>query len=140
MSKSTIGTYKHTVWHSCATYVKLRDSDKNGWCRCCTCNKAIRYDDSNTQAGHFVPGHNNTTYFDDAHIHAQCYMCNNYGNGEQAKYSLFLKKKYGYDDATLEEILNRKFAKKKVTMEELKDIKKHFDECSDLLRKEKGLK
>jgi hypothetical protein len=135
-----IESYKHTVWTSCAKYIKLRDADKNGWCRCCTCNKAIRYNDSNTQAGHYVPGHNNTTYFDDAFIHVQCYTCNYYGRGEQGKYGLFLKKKYGYDDATLEEVLNRKFANKRVTLVELKEVKKRFDDASNLLRKEKGLK
>ncbi len=139
MGKSTIATYKHTVWNSCAKYIKLRDADNNGFCRCCTCEKIIAYNDSNTQAGHYVPGHNNSTYFDDAHIHAQCYTCNHHGRGEQGKYGLFLKKKYGYDDATLEEVLSMKRKKKKVTMEELKEKKRWFDEESSKLRKKKGL-
>lgn len=139
MAKSTIKTFKHTVWKSCATFIKLRDSDKNGFIKCCTCERIIRYDEPTTQAGHYVPGHNNSTYFDDAHIHGQCYTCNHYGRGEQGKYGLFLKKKYGYNDEILEEILAMKHKTKKVTMEDLKGIKKTFDEASALLRKEKGL-
>lgn len=139
MSKSTTKTFKHTVWKSCAIFIKLRDADCNGIVKCCTCGKLMSIYNQNCQAGHYVPGHNNSTYFDDAHIFSQCTFCNFHGNGEQGKYGIFLKKKYGYTDEILEELLAMKHKTKKVTMEELKEIKRTFDEASVKLRKEKGL-
>lgn len=139
MSKSTVKTYKHTVWASCAKYIKVRDANRLGWCKCCTCNKEIFWNDPNTQAGHFIPGHNNTTYFEEKIIHAQCYVCNHHGRGEQLLYALFMKKTYGYDDATLEEMRYWKSKVKKFTMTELKELKQYFDNEFERIRKEKSL-
>lgn len=138
--KSTPKTYKKTVWKSCATYIKLRDANSEGLVQCCTCPRMLSIYAPECQAGHYVPGHNNTTYFDDAIIHCQCDKCNGYGKGEQAKYSIFLKKKYGHTDEILEELLALKHkTRKSFTMDELKVIKKTFDEASIRLRAEKGL-
>ena len=140
MGKSTIGTYKKTVWKSLATFIKLRESDKYGMVVCVTCPQKMSIYDSNCNAGHFVSGRGNSVLFDDAHIFPQCNVCNCQGSGEQFKYAIFLKERYGYDDATLDEILCRRHEIKKYTLVELKDMKKNYDRLSEELRKEKGLK
>lgn len=141
MAKSTPKTFKKTVWKSCAAFVKLRDADSEGKAKCCTCPRIVSIYEEDCHAGHYVSGHNNTTYFDDAIIHIQCSGCNKYGNGEQGKYGLFLKKKYGYDDMILEELLAlKRKTRKAFTMAELKDIKLTFDQAITQLCKEKGLK
>lgn len=139
MAKSTTKTYKQTVWRFCATYVKLRDADKMGFCLCCTCTKVMPYNDPECQAGHFIPGHNNTTYFDTSIIHAQCTDCNLGGAGMHWRYGQFMKKKYGHTDEILEEMQTWRHKTKKVTLDELKELKKWFDDESNKLRKEKGL-
>lgn len=139
MSKSTLKTYKKTVWLACARYIKIRDANKMGICRCCTCEKSMIWNDPDCQAGHFIPGHNNTTYFEEKIIHAQCSHCNLGGQGMQYEYGKFMKKIYGYDEATLDEMQTWRHKVKKVTMQELKDIKEYFDNEFDRIKKEKGL-
>ena len=140
MPKSTIGTYKKTVWKSLATFIKLREADKFGVVTCVTCPKRMSIYDTECNAGHFVPGRGNSALFDDAHIFPQCNVCNCQGGGEQFKYGIFLKERYGYDDGVLDEILCRRHEVKKYTLTELRNIKKNYDRLSDELRKEKGLK
>ena len=135
-----IKSYKKTVWKSCADYVKLREANIHGFLKCITCNKTMHYKDESCNAGHFVPGRGNEVLYDDTHIFPQCAGCNCDGGGEQYKFGEFLKKKYGYDNATLEEILQMRHKSRKYTLEELKEIKRRFDDASNLLRKEKGLK
>jgi len=122
-----IGSYKKKVWAIVAKYIKARDANHEGIARCCTCNKEFKYNDPQLHAGHFVPGRTNNIIFDDSIIHAQCYKCNIWGHGEGARYVLFMKKKYGYSDEDIEDILHRKHIIKKFTLESLKEIKEQFE-------------
>lgn len=140
MSKSTIGTYKKTVWKSCSAYVKVRDCDEDGLVKCCTCRTILSIYDSNCHAGHFVNSRCNSVLFDDAIIHPQCDKCNMFNHGQQARYGFFLKKKYGYDDLILEELLLQKNKIKKFTMTELKEIKANFDKAIKTICNEKGIR
>ena len=137
--KSTAKTYKKTVWVSFARYIKVRDADYDGWVKCCTCPKRLRYDDSGLNAGHFISGHNNTTLFNEAIVHGQCVDCNLGGQGMQYEYGKFMMAKYGYDQATLDEMQTWRHKVKKVTLEELKDLKVYFDSEYERIKKEKGI-
>lgn len=139
MSASTLRTYKKTVWKACSRYIKMRDASNDGYVNCCTCNKILFWTSEDLNAGHFIPGHNNTTYFDEKIIHGQCVGCNLGGGGMQYEYGKFMKSKYSYNESTLDEMQTWRHKVKKVTMEDLKDIKKYFDTEFDRLRKEKGL-
>ena len=130
-------SFKHTVWDSCAIYVKLREADLNGNCKCCTCGKTGYWKEFD--AGHFVPGRGNAVLFDDAHIFPQCPGCNCKGGGEQYKFGEFLKKRYGYSNEILEEILNMRHTVKKYNLFELKLIRNRFNDEIARLRKEKGI-
>ena len=55
----------------------------------------IVYDFANLQAGHFIPGREDSILFDPACVHAQCYRCNVKRSGEWVKYFRFMEKKYG---------------------------------------------
>lgn len=98
----------------------------------------MHYKDSD--AGHFVPGRGNEVLFDDAHIFPQCQGCNFDGGGEQYKYGLFLKKKYGYTDQIIDEIINKRHKVKKFSLSELKEIKISFDLEIKRLKEKKGIK
>jgi hypothetical protein len=63
-------------------------------------------------------------------------VCN---HGEQGKYALFIKKKYGYDDDTIQEVLDRKRGIKKFIPEDLYKLQRHYEEETERLMKEKGL-
>jgi hypothetical protein len=90
---------KDRAWKCFADYIKLRDSDWRGICKCCTCGREIELGTQECQAGHLVHGRSNAVLFDERIVHAQCSTCNSkfIGNGEQGKYTLFMLKK-GYTD------------------------------------------
>lgn len=128
---------KLKAWTACSIYVRLREADQDGYVKCITCPEVMFWEDAD--AGHWVCGRNNTNLFDDAHIFPQCQKCNHAGGGEEYKYTQAMKKKYGYDDATCQEILNRKFAHKKLPDAEVDEIYKNFKEQALNFAKEKSL-
>lgn len=139
MPHSTVRSYKKTVWKSFALYIKVRDSSDFGECICATCGKFMRWNEPDCQAGHFVSGRGANVLFDEELVYAQCSGCNLYGNGKTWEFGRFLMNKFGYDYATLDELQNRKHTTKKYTMQELKDLKNHYDTECARIRKEKGL-
>lgn len=87
--------YRKKAWKQFSIYVRTRDSDNNGYCKCCTCEAIdeIRY----FQAGHFVAGRNNSILFREDNCHAQDVGCNMFGGGRPAIYYQFMLKNYGIE-------------------------------------------
>ena len=69
-------------------YIRLRDADKEGYCRCCTCGEKTHW--SKIQAGHFISRKHYSTRWDEANVNAQCVKCNVFKYGEAYLYSLYL--------------------------------------------------
>lgn len=139
MARSSIKTYKNTVWKEFSRYIKLRDADKDGFCTCCTCNKKLRFDDINCHAGHFVSGRGNNVLFDETIVHAQCSYCNKYLSGNYHNYTVFMMEKYKLNWEDIKEIQNRKLIDKKYTLIELKELKKIYADLAEEIRKSKCL-
>lgn len=74
-------------------YVRIRDSDKNGYAECITCDVQKPWKDM--QAGHFISRRFNILRFVDANVNAQCVKCNVFRYGEQYAYSRAIDLKYG---------------------------------------------
>jgi hypothetical protein len=97
-------------------YIRLKNSDKNGYCVCITCNKKLHWKE--IQAGHFISRKHYSTRWDEDNVHPQCVACNVYRAGEQYKYSVALgpylsdkiymksQKIVKYKDYELEEKIN----------------------------------
>ena len=71
-------------------YIRLRDSDKNGFCKCISCKKKAFWRE--VDAGHFVGRRHLITRFDPKNVYAQCRYCNRYSSGNQYAYSIALEK------------------------------------------------
>ena len=114
--KSPTTIAKDHAWDACSVYVRTRDAyntchgkttwieDKLGFTKevlvgkCCTCNKEYRaFGQACAQAGHFVPGRNASTLFDERGIHLQCFNCNKTLKGNPRKYQSFMEVTYGQD-------------------------------------------
>jgi hypothetical protein len=72
-------------------YVRQRDSDSNGYCKCITCGESSHW--KKIQAGHFISRKHYATRWDEENVYAQCIACNVFRYGEQYKYSLSLGQK-----------------------------------------------
>ena len=84
---------KADKWFS--IYIRLRDSDSNGYCRCITCGKAENW--KYMDAGHFVQRQHLGTRYDEQNVNSQCKGCNNknWNQGEQYRHGIAIDQKYG---------------------------------------------
>ena len=69
-------------------YIRMRDTDKNGNCKCFTCDADLEF--KRTQAGHFISRSLKATRWDERNVKVQCARCNNWMEGRQFEFSLKL--------------------------------------------------
>lgn len=73
-------------------YIRLKDADVRGYCRCVTCNKVDYY--KNMQNGHYLTRANYKYRRSDDNCFPQCVTCNVRLNGNYKSYTLFMIKKF----------------------------------------------
>ena len=78
-----------------STYIRLRDSDENGYGRCISCNKIIHWKEGD--AGHAVNRRHLSLRYDEKNVNLQCRSCNRFDESNSIGYYNGLIKKYGYD-------------------------------------------
>ena len=90
------------LWKVFSLYIRLRDSNEEGYGKCITCRKIIHY--TQGDAGHGIGRQHKSVKFHPRNNHLQCRRCNFYGAGEQAAYKEAVEKIYGegtWDELTL---------------------------------------
>lgn len=93
----SITKLKEKLWKIVSEYVRLRDSDDDNYCVCCTCWERRHYKDS-MQGGHYIAsGQSSFHRYNEKNIHAQCYWCNVGKNGNVLEYREFMIRKYGQE-------------------------------------------
>lgn len=85
--KKSTKSLKSKAWKLCSEYIRKREK------KCFTCDIVVDYKESD--AGHFIHGHNKLTFFEPDNIHKQCKRCNLYLSGNEAIYTLRMIDKYG---------------------------------------------
>ena len=115
--ETTITTLKKRLWKIFSIYIRMRDClETTGTVDhglCCTCKRD--YPIGKLQAGHFIPGREDSILFDPACVHAQCYRCNVQRSGEWVKYFRFMEKKY--DREFIFNLMEKSEAKCRITPE-----------------------
>ena len=132
----TITALKKRLWKVFSLYIRLRDADDRGYCKCITCGKRHHY--TNIDAGHFIPkSAGNAIYFDEENVNAQCRSCNSFHSGEQYKYGLAIDDKFG--DGTAKKLLKKSTQTKKFTQQELLDMIDYYKQAIKDIKKAKNL-
>jgi len=103
-------------------YIRLRDSDKNGICKCITCGGYHHW--KQLDNGHFVKRQHLSLRFNEINCNAQCRKCNWLGQGEDVKYQAALQKKYG--DDIIDKLLAAKNQAAKFSQFEIDALTKHY--------------
>ena len=85
-------------------FIRLRDSDEDGICRCITCGSPHHWKQMDN--GHYIKRQHLALRFSEISCNAQCRKCNWLGQGEDVKYKDALIKKHG------QEVYNRLLASK----------------------------
>ena len=114
----TVAQLKRQADKYFSTYIRLRDSDRNGLAKCITCGIKKPYKEM--QNGHFVKRSVSLLRYDDENCNAQCMQCNVFKYGEQYKYAKEIDLKYGV--GTADKLHAQRHTTHSFTAQELLDI------------------
>jgi len=95
LKKWSIAKWKKEAKQVFQKYCRLRDADKNGYVKCCTCPKTGYWEKDGFDGGHFIRSNHSFMCFDERNVHAQCKRCNNFLRGNWEAYAKFIKDTYG---------------------------------------------
>ena len=115
-------------------YIRLRDTDENGYGKCITCQKTFHYKD--LECGHFRHRRHMCTRWHSRNAHAQCVECN---RGD-SMVSYIVAMMNMYSDNTVSEILWLSNQGCKFTKQELKDKYNYYSELVKSMKAEKMFK
>lgn len=91
--QQSITTLKNKLDRVFSEYIRLRDSDKNGYCRCISCG-AVKYW-TELDNGHFINRSHMSLRFSEKNCNAQCRPCNRFDESNFLGYQRGLIGKYG---------------------------------------------
>lgn len=118
-------------------YIRLRDSDANGYCRCISCNRVHYWKD--IQNGHYMSRRYLSTRFDEMNCNAQCVACNIFNQGNIQMYRQNLIKKIGEKNVDYLEY-KAKGTIKRYSIFELQELIKYYSVLVKKLSEEKGIR
>lgn len=94
--KSTTASLKKKAWKILSEFIRRSYSDRNGFCRCYTCEKVLDWK-TDAQAGHAIGGRRGAVLLDPEIIRPQCVGCNVFGRGNYPIFTTKLIKEKGMD-------------------------------------------
>lgn len=74
-------------------YIRRRDADKQGICRCITCGRPFHWKE--IDAGHFISRDRKATRWNEKNVNSQCQSENRFHAGEQYAHGKAIDRKYG---------------------------------------------
>ena len=78
-------------------YIRLRDSDEHGYCRCITCGGIYHWKDCD--CGHFISRGKKAVRFEETNSHSQCRKCNRFRSGMWLEYEAAVNETHGPEEA-----------------------------------------
>lgn len=116
-------------------YIRLRDSDNNGYVRCISCGKIVHWKD--IHCGHFVNRGHMSTRFNEKNCNGQCLGCNSFDEGNNIGYTRGLIKKYG--PGIIDELEILKHQESHLSEFEYKVLIDHYSKKVKELHENKGI-
>ena len=122
----TISKLKKKLDKLFSEYIRRRDSDFKGNCKCISCGKEAPAFGGSIHAGHLFSRRYLSTRYDEKNVNAQCNYCNTFLNGNQIKAARGVEKKWG--KGTVKELEDRIHVTVKLTrvdyLEAIENIKR----------------
>ncbi len=129
------------VWAMFSKFIRARDADWNGYCKCISCGRVKKWNDS-IDAGHYIPkGSDSALKYNEINVNAQCsYYCNKMKSGNQLLYRIGLVGKVGEEKVKQLEMAHfHKTTKKKPNQIELNLMYNYYRDEFNKLKKQKCL-
>lgn len=133
--KPSIKTLKDKLDREFSIYIRKRDADANGYCRCISCGAIHHWKDMD--CGHYVNRSHMGTRYSERNCNAQCRTCNRFDEGNNIGYTRGLIKKYGVKVLSELEVKKRSYSH--MTPFDYEILIKHYKEEVKKLDKEKNL-
>lgn len=124
------------LWKQFSIYIRERDADRFGMCRCITSGKMIHW--VNTDCGHGIGRQHRATKYHEQNNHAQGRKHNRFEEGRKDLYSKEVDRRYGAGTWEKLEILSRT-TYKKLSSDEINVLTEHYRSEANRIKKEKGL-
>lgn len=102
---STISKLKKKLDKIFSEYIRLRDSDYKGNCKCISCGKEALAFGGSIHAGHLFSRRYLSIRFDEKNVNSQCSYCNTFLNGNQLLAARGVENKWG--EGTVDELESR---------------------------------
>ena len=124
------------LWKMFSKFIRARDADERGYCRCISCSKIDNW--KTFDAGHYQSvGSDRALKYNEVNVNAQCSSCNMYKSGNLINYRQGLDHKYGEKIVKDLEISHHfKTTKKKLIQSEINVMydyyKKEFQKLENL--------
>lgn len=132
----TVSRLEAELWTWFSRFIRLRDSNGKGYCKCISCGKRVFW--KKGDAGHFISRRYKSIKFDERNVNFQCKQCNGPGAGEQFRYAKALDQKYGEGTAATLDAMRHDF--KKFSRPELEELIEHYKKEVDKMLTYKNLK
>jgi len=121
------------IWFS--RYIRLRDTDENGYGKCFTCPRIVFWKDGD--CGHGIPRQHKATKYNEKNNHLQCKFDNGFQGGKREIYKEEMNKRYGANTWDLMELASKKTFK--WSEFEIEALTNHYKQEAQNLLKQKGL-
>ena len=105
MSKTTTSKLKEKLDKLVSEYIRKRDSDHRGMCKCISCGKEAPAFGGSIHAGHLFSRRYLSIRFDPKNVNSQCSYCNTFLNGNQLRAARGVDAKWG--EGTVAELESR---------------------------------
>lgn len=122
------------LWERFSIYIRLRDTDHEGYGPCITCGRPLFWKKGDCGHGH-SRAHMATKY-DEKNNHLQCKPCNGFHGGKREVYEKAINKKYGPQTWELLEIKSKGVCKWGDF--EIKALARHYQQEAEKLAKARG--
>jgi len=116
-------------------FIRLRDSDENGICKCITCNNRSNW--RQMDCGHYVKRQHSGTRYHEKNCHAQCRECNWLKQGNDSVYKEVIIEKYGQQIHDLLKSAEHKTIKQSAM--DIKILTQIYKQKAKELAKKKGI-
>lgn len=98
------------LWKVFSEYIRLRDANEQGYCKCFTCGLIRHW--KQVDCGHGIGRQHWATRYSEKNNHAQCKKCNGFEGGRMDVYKERVNETYGPNTWELMEVSMRKPGKK----------------------------
>ena len=116
-------------------YIRLRDTNENGFGKCISCGKIIHWKDGD--AGHYTNRKHMSLRYDGKNVNLQCRACNRFDEGCMIGYNHGLVEKYG--DGVIDYLNVKRFNICKMGKVEYEVLIKHYQLKVSKLKKQKNI-